>query len=85
MSTHPLIFVTIEGHCDDIGTKEYNLALGLRRAKAVGKFLMEQGIDKTRLTMVSFGKERPEFLEHTKKARQLNRRSITIVAVNQGS
>jgi len=74
--------VLIEGHCDEIGTKEYNLALGLRRVSAVSKFLLAQGIDKTRLTTISYGKEKPEFLEHTKKAHQLNRRSVTIIVAD---
>lgn len=75
--------VLIEGHCDEIGTKVYNLALGLRRAGAVSNFLIAQGIDKSRLTIISYGKDKPEFLEHTKRAHQLNRRSITIIVTDQ--
>lgn len=84
LKDNPLVSALIEGHCDEIGTKDYNLALGLRRAKSVNNFLIAQGIDKTRLNVISHGKERPEFLGHTKEANQLNRRSVTIIVNQQG-
>jgi peptidoglycan-associated lipoprotein len=83
LKDNPLVLTSIEGHCDEIGTKAYNLALGLKRASAVSNFLIAQGIDKTRLTVISYGKEKPEFLEHTKRAHQLNRRSVTIIVTSQ--
>jgi peptidoglycan-associated lipoprotein len=83
LQNNPSVQALIEGHCDEIGTKAYNLALGLRRASTVSNFLIAQGIDKTRLTVISYGKEKPEFLEHTKRAYQLNRRSVTIIVTNQ--
>jgi peptidoglycan-associated lipoprotein len=51
--------ITIEGHCDERGTNEYNLALGDRRAESVKTFLTDLGVDRSRLTTVSFGEERP--------------------------
>jgi peptidoglycan-associated lipoprotein len=74
---------SIEGHCDEIGTKSYNLALSLRRANAASNFLIAQGIEKNRVTVISYGKEKPEFLEHTKRAHQLNRRSVTTIVTGQ--
>ncbi len=84
LKDNPLVSALIEGHCDEIGTKDYNLALGLRRAKAVNNFLIAQGIDKTRLTVISYGKERPEFRGHTKDVHKLNRKSVTIIVNEQG-
>ena len=55
----------IEGHCDERGTAEYNLALGERRARAAMTDLVEQGIDASRITIISYGKERPVCTEQT--------------------
>jgi peptidoglycan-associated lipoprotein len=76
---HPNVIATIEGHCDERGSKNYNLALGLRRAEAAEKFLIAQGIDKTRLTVVTYGKDRPEAEGHNKNAWKLNRRTVTVI------
>jgi peptidoglycan-associated lipoprotein len=76
---HQNVIATIEGHCDERGSKNYNLALGLRRAEAAEKFLIAQGIDKTRLTVVTYGKDRPEAEGHNKNTWRLNCRAITIV------
>ncbi len=76
---HPNVIATIEGHCDERGSKNYNLALGLRRAEAAEKFLIAQGIDKTRLTVVTYGKDRPEAKGHNKNAWKLNRRTVTVI------
>jgi len=84
LKDNPLSSALIEGHCDEIGTKDYNRALGLRRAKAVNNSLIAQGIDKTRLNVISYGKERPEVPGHTKNAHKLNRRSVTIIVNEQG-
>ena len=83
LQNNPSVQAWIEGHSDEIGKKEYNLALGLRRAIAVSKFLIAQGIEKNRLTAISYGKEKPEILKHTKRAHQLNRRSVTIIVTDQ--
>jgi peptidoglycan-associated lipoprotein len=71
--------VTIEGHCDERGTSEYNLALGERRAKAAGDYLKAAGIDAGRIKIVSFGKERPFAMGHDEAAWQLNRRAHFVV------
>ena len=71
--------LVIEGHCDERGTREYNLALGERRANAVIEFLITQGIDSSRLRTISYGKERPYALGHNDEAWALNRRSVSVV------
>lgn len=76
---HSNVIATIEGHCDERGSKNYNLALGLRRAKAAERFLIAQGVDKSRLTIVTYGKDRPEVEGHNKNAWRLNRRAVAII------
>ena len=70
--------VVIEGHADERGTREYNLALGDRRANAAKDFLMAQGISSSRITTISFGKERPANAASNKTAWAQNRRSVTV-------
>lgn len=72
---HPTGMLTIEGHCDERGTREYNLALGQQRADAVLRFLVSQGMDETRLKTVSYGKERPLVWGHDASAWKENRRA----------
>ncbi|MBI5445558.1 MAG: peptidoglycan-associated lipoprotein Pal [Deltaproteobacteria bacterium] len=67
--------IRIEGHCDERGTTEYNLALGERRAKAAQQYLMDLGIDPNRMTVVSYGKEQPLDPGHTEEAWAKNRRA----------
>ncbi|UIP06349.1 peptidoglycan-associated lipoprotein Pal [Erythrobacter sp. SDW2] len=69
---------TIEGHCDERGTREYNLALGERRANAAKNYLVSLGVDPSRLSVVSYGKERPVALGSTESAWAQNRRAVTI-------
>jgi len=76
---YPSVAVTIEGHCDERGTREYNLALGERRAMAVKNYLVATGVSEDRLTTVSYGKERPAVLGSNEAAWAQNRRSVTIV------
>jgi len=71
--------VMIEGHCDERGTREYNLALGERRASAARDYLIAFGMDPARLTTTSYGKERPYALGHNEESWSLNRRSVTVV------
>jgi peptidoglycan-associated lipoprotein len=71
--------VTIEGHCDERGTREYNLALGDRRANAVRDYLASQGIDGSRIKTISYGEERPECVESTEECWAKNRRGVTVV------
>jgi peptidoglycan-associated lipoprotein len=67
--------LVVEGHCDERGTSEYNLALGERRAKAVVDYLTAAGIDKARIRWISYGKERPFVLGHDESAWRWNRRA----------
>jgi peptidoglycan-associated lipoprotein len=71
--------VTVEGHADERGTREYNLALGERRANATKTYLVGQGVAETRVNTVSYGKERPEAQGSTEAAWSQNRRSVTVV------
>ena len=69
----------IEGHCDERGTNEYNLALGERRAKATMNYLVSQGVAAARITVVSYGEERPVCTEHTEACWAKNRRAHFLV------
>jgi peptidoglycan-associated lipoprotein len=73
--------VTIEGHCDSIGTAEYNLALGERRANAVRDYLVNRGIGAARMETVSYGEERPKADNNTEEGRALNRRASLVVKI----
>ncbi|MBI3516355.1 MAG: peptidoglycan-associated lipoprotein Pal [Proteobacteria bacterium] len=70
--------LTIEGHCDERGTREYNLALGERRANAVKDYLVAQGISASRLSTISYGKERPVVLGSNEAAWAQNRRGVSV-------
>jgi peptidoglycan-associated lipoprotein len=67
--------VTIEGHCDERGTVEYNLALGQRRADATRSYLVDLGIESSRLSTISYGEERPFEMGHDETAWHENRRA----------
>lgn len=71
--------ITIEGHCDERGTREYNLALGERRANAVKNYLVALGVDPSRITTISYGKERPAVPGSNETAWSQNRRGVTVV------
>ena len=71
----------IEGHADEQGTREYNLALGARRANAVQEYLISQGVPSNRLRVVSFGKERPIEICSEESCYAKNRRAVTVVSV----
>ena len=79
MRKHSTVTVTIEGHADERGTREYNLALGERRAVSVKNFLVALGVDSNRIATISYGKERPDALGHTEAAWSQNRRGTTTV------
>ena len=74
MKSNPSVQVKVEGHCDERGTTDYNLVLGEKRAKAVRNYLVELGIGANRLSVVSYGKERPFCNEHAESCYQQNRR-----------
>lgn len=73
------VTVTIEGHCDDRGTNEYNLALGDRRAESAKAFLVDLGIDAMRLTTISYGEERPVCNQRNEECWAKNRRGNFVV------
>ncbi|NOT34406.1 MAG: peptidoglycan-associated lipoprotein Pal [Candidatus Eisenbacteria bacterium] len=77
---HPEVRIVIEGHCDERGTVEYNQALGQQRAEVARDYLQQQGIAATRLTVLSYGKERPFDGGHDESAWQQNRRAHLRVA-----
>ena len=74
LQSNPEKIITIEGHCDERGTQAYNLVLGEKRAKAVRNYLVELGVGTGRLTVTSYGKERPFCKEHDETCYQQNRR-----------
>ena len=74
---NPNITVTIEGHCDARGTREYNLALGERRAYSVKSFLTSLGVEDSRISIISFGKEKLQSLENNERAWAQSRTAIT--------
>lgn len=73
--------INIEGHCDERGTREYNLALGARRAEAVKVYLIGAGINASRVDTISYGKERPVELGNNDAAWAKNRRAVTVVSM----
>ena len=79
MKKYPSITIDVEGHCDERGTREYNLALGERRANAVKEYLLSRGISANRVQTISYGKERPAVLGSNESAWQQNRRGVSIV------
>ena len=79
LQRNPNVRVTIEGHADERGTREYNLALGDRRANAAKNYLQSRGIAASRINVISWGKERPEALGSDESAWAQNRRAVTVV------
>ena len=73
------VTVTIEGHCDERGTREYNIGLGNRRATAVKNYLTALGIPQNRIAIISYGKERPTVVGSDEQSLAQNRRGVTIV------
>jgi peptidoglycan-associated lipoprotein len=80
LKAHPSIKATIEGHCDERGSTEYNLGLGVRRANAVKQYLTSLGVSADRLNTTSFGKEKPFCNEHNEACWQQNRRGHFVKA-----
>ena len=75
----PNVPISLEGHCDERGTREYNLALGDRRANAAKNYLVARGINPGRISTISYGKERPLALGSDEASWAQNRRAVTIV------
>ncbi|MDX5415632.1 MAG: peptidoglycan-associated lipoprotein Pal [Alphaproteobacteria bacterium] len=85
MAQHGNLTFTIEGHADERGTREYNLALGGRRANAAKDYLVSLGVAATRLNTVSYGKERPVCLDSSESCWAQNRRAVTVIVSGVGS
>jgi peptidoglycan-associated lipoprotein len=79
LAANPAARVTLEGHADERGTREYNLALGERRANAAKNYLVSLGVDASRISVISFGKERPDAVGSDEAAWARNRRAVTVV------
>ena len=81
LKANPSVTFTLEGHADERGTREYNLALGERRANSVKDYLVSLGVNPARLKTISYGKERPVALGSNEAAWGQNRRGVTRVTV----
>jgi peptidoglycan-associated lipoprotein len=79
LAQYPAAKVTIEGHCDERGTREYNLALGERRADAAKAYLVLIGADERRVSVISYGKERPSVLGSAEQSWAQNRRAVLTI------
>ncbi len=79
LKAHPKVKIKIEGNCDEKGTKEYNQALGQRRAESARKYLADMGISGSRISLISYGKEKPVCSDGTESCWQKNRRDDFIV------
>jgi peptidoglycan-associated lipoprotein len=79
LKRYPTVHVIVEGHCDERGTREYNMALGARRANTAKSYLVALGIDAGRLGTVSYGAERPAVLGTGEAVWSQNRRAVTVV------
>jgi peptidoglycan-associated lipoprotein len=84
LKANPEYAAIIEGHADEQGTREYNLALGARRASAVQNFLISQGVSGGRLKTLTYGKERPIELCSEETCYAKNRRSVTVISAGPG-
>ncbi len=80
LSENPNVNIVIEGHCDERGTREYNIALGERRAAAVKSQLISLGIAGSRVSTISYGKERPAVLGSDESSYGQNRRGVTVIS-----
>jgi|AMFO01.1.fsa_nt_gi peptidoglycan-associated lipoprotein len=79
LQRHPTVKILVEGHCDERNTREYNLALGQRRADAVRDYLVFLGVSADRIRTISYGEERPFALGHDESAWRLNRRAHFVI------
>jgi peptidoglycan-associated lipoprotein len=79
LKSDPTVKVIIEGHCDERGTREYNLALGEKRANSVKQYLITNGVESNRIKTISYGKERPAFVGSGDEIWAKNRRAVTVI------
>ncbi|MDA8230259.1 MAG: peptidoglycan-associated lipoprotein Pal [Magnetospirillum sp.] len=80
LKKYPAYAITVEGHCDERGTREYNLGLGERRATAVKKYMLANGIPAARVKTISYGKERPVCMASNEACWSQNRRGVTVLS-----
>ena len=85
LQTNPDYAIIVEGHADEQGTREYNIALGARRADAVKNFLISQGVAGSRIQTVSYGKERPIAICSDETCYSQNRRAVTVLSMGSGA
>ena len=85
LAKYPAVRVTVEGNCDERGTREYNLALGARRANAVKEYLVSLGVAAARVETISYGKEKPICSESTESCWAQNRRGVTTITAGANS
>ena len=85
LNKYPSVRVTIEGHCDERGTREYNLALGARRASSVKEYLASEGVALGRIATISYGKERPICTDSDEACWSQNRRGVTSITAGTAS
>jgi peptidoglycan-associated lipoprotein len=85
LAKYPSVRVTVEGNCDERGTREYNLALGARRANAAKEYLVSLGVSAARIDTISYGKERPTCTESTESCWAQNRRDVTTITSGAAS
>lgn len=78
LQKNPTVGLSVEGHCDERGTREYNIALGERRANAAKKVLVSLGVASNRITTISYGKERPAVVGSDESAWSQNRRAVSV-------
>jgi peptidoglycan-associated lipoprotein len=84
LNANPTVSILIEGHADEQGTREYNIALGSKRASSVRDYLVSQGVADSRISVVSYGKERPIAVCSNVSCWSQNRRAVTIVSGGMG-
>jgi peptidoglycan-associated lipoprotein len=83
LQAHPDVLVIIEGHCDERGTVAYNLALGERRARTVRDYLLARGVAETRITLVSYGEDRPSCTERNEACWRESRRAALVIKARE--
>ena len=79
LAQYPGVMIQVEGHADERGTREYNIALSARRATATREFLLAQGVDASRISTIAYGKERPVALCDAEQCWSQNRRAVTVI------
>lgn len=85
LARYPSVTISVEGHADERGTREYNIALGARRAASVKEYLVSKGVNSSRMETISYGKERPVCVESTEACWAQNRRGVSVITAGATS